>query len=69
MAECWILKHPLLANPISEEICEHFDDTWAWVAMGPERQPDAAVGTPAVAEDDPAADEGDQAVPSLVQEP
>ncbi|GKB26070.1 hypothetical protein Tco_0865471 [Tanacetum coccineum] len=28
------------------QICAQFDDTWAWVAMGPERQPDAAVGPP-----------------------
>ncbi|GKC84506.1 hypothetical protein Tco_1140223 [Tanacetum coccineum] len=34
------------------------DDTWAWVAIGPERQPDAATGAPAVAKDAPAADEG-----------
>ncbi|GKF17787.1 hypothetical protein Tco_0062705, partial [Tanacetum coccineum] len=25
-------------------ICDMFDDTWAWVAPGPERQPDAVVG-------------------------
>ncbi|GKE98021.1 hypothetical protein Tco_0021372 [Tanacetum coccineum] len=34
------------------------DDTWAWVAMGPERQPDDAVGALAVAEDVHAVDEG-----------
>ncbi|GKB59353.1 hypothetical protein Tco_0915539, partial [Tanacetum coccineum] len=34
----------------------------AWVAMGPERQPDAVVGAPVVAEDALAVDEGDQAV-------
>ncbi|GJT15612.1 hypothetical protein Tco_0874318 [Tanacetum coccineum] len=33
----------------------------AWVAMGLERQPDAAAGAPTVAEDAPAVDEGDQA--------
>ncbi|GJZ05625.1 hypothetical protein Tco_0539418 [Tanacetum coccineum] len=33
------------------QICAQFDDTWAWVAMGPERQPVAAVGASAVAED------------------
>ncbi|GJW51698.1 hypothetical protein Tco_0093049 [Tanacetum coccineum] len=112
-AGCWIGQHPLLASPISEEVCrweeewgsnsggqfvarlaEHFrlltaeilggltvidpelpsidmvelvrlqicaqfDDTWSRVAIGPERQPDAAVSTLAVAEDAPAADEGD----------
>ncbi|GKF77824.1 hypothetical protein Tco_0230294, partial [Tanacetum coccineum] len=41
-----------------------FDDTWAWLAMGPERQPNVAAGAPAVAEDAPAIDEGDQAVPA-----
>ncbi|GKE72723.1 hypothetical protein Tco_1534764 [Tanacetum coccineum] len=37
--------------------------------MGPERQPDAAASAPTVAEDTPAADEGDQAVPAPVQAP
>ncbi|GJU41692.1 hypothetical protein Tco_1194649 [Tanacetum coccineum] len=46
-------------------ICAQFDDTWAWVAMGLERQPDAAAGAPAVAEDAPAVDEGDQAISAL----
>ncbi|GJT70255.1 hypothetical protein Tco_1029541 [Tanacetum coccineum] len=45
------------------------DDTWAWVDMGPERQPDAAAGAPAVAEDASAIDEADQAVLGLVQAP
>ncbi|GKC94225.1 hypothetical protein Tco_1159667, partial [Tanacetum coccineum] len=51
------------------QICAQFDDTWAWVSMGPERQPDAAAGAPTVAKDAPAADEGDQAVPVPVQVP
>ncbi|GJY39127.1 hypothetical protein Tco_0425491 [Tanacetum coccineum] len=38
-------------------ICMEVDYTWAWVAMGPERRPDVAVGAPTVAEDAPAADE------------
>ncbi|GKE88921.1 hypothetical protein Tco_1566396, partial [Tanacetum coccineum] len=42
-------------------ICTQFNDTWAWVAMGPERQPDSTAGAPAVAEDALAVDEGDQA--------
>ncbi|GJV60305.1 hypothetical protein Tco_1466405 [Tanacetum coccineum] len=29
------------------QICTQFDDTWAWVAMGPERQPVVAAGAPA----------------------
>ncbi|GJX13076.1 hypothetical protein Tco_0204834 [Tanacetum coccineum] len=50
-------------------ICMEVDDTWAWVAMGPERQLDAAASAPVVAEDAPAADEGDQAVLAPVQAP
>ncbi|GKD41755.1 hypothetical protein Tco_1261962 [Tanacetum coccineum] len=46
-----------------------FDDTWAWVAMGPERQPDAAAGAPAIAEDAPAVDKGDQVVLAPMQAP
>ncbi|GJR61054.1 hypothetical protein Tco_1503216 [Tanacetum coccineum] len=41
-------------------------DTWAWVAPGPERLPDAAAGAPGAAEDAPAVDEGAQADPTLV---
>ncbi|GJY83011.1 hypothetical protein Tco_0496387 [Tanacetum coccineum] len=48
------------AELVRLQICTQFDNTWAWVAMGPERQPDAAAGTPVVAEDAPAIDEGDQ---------
>ncbi|GJX05160.1 hypothetical protein Tco_0191076 [Tanacetum coccineum] len=43
------------------QICAQFDDTWAWVTMGPERQPVATVGSPAVAEDALIIDEGGQA--------
>ncbi|GJS45431.1 retrovirus-related pol polyprotein from transposon TNT 1-94 [Tanacetum coccineum] len=46
------------------QICMEVDDTWAWVAIGPEKQPDAAAGSPAIAKDAPAADEGDQAIPA-----
>ncbi|GKC59698.1 hypothetical protein Tco_1087296 [Tanacetum coccineum] len=35
-----------------------FFDIWAWVALGPERQPDAAVGALRVAQDAPAVDKG-----------
>ncbi|GJU74585.1 RNA-directed DNA polymerase, eukaryota [Tanacetum coccineum] len=44
-------------------ICVELDDTWAWVAPGPERQPDAATGAP---EDALIADEGAPAVPAPV---
>ncbi|GKD29540.1 hypothetical protein Tco_1240318 [Tanacetum coccineum] len=40
------------------QICMEVDDTWAWVAMGPERQPDVAAGAPGVAQDAPIVDEG-----------
>ncbi|GKG58697.1 hypothetical protein Tco_0594467, partial [Tanacetum coccineum] len=33
------------------------DETWAWVAMEPKRQPDTAAGAPSVAEDAPVTDE------------
>ncbi|GJT63757.1 hypothetical protein Tco_1015237 [Tanacetum coccineum] len=45
------------------------DDTWAWVAMGPERQPDAAAGAPANAEDALIFDEGVQADPAPMLAP
>ncbi|GJX44240.1 hypothetical protein Tco_0260916 [Tanacetum coccineum] len=44
-------------------------DTWAWVSLGPERQPDAAAGAPGSTEDAPAVDEGAQADPAPVQAP
>ncbi|GJV91806.1 hypothetical protein Tco_1539619 [Tanacetum coccineum] len=51
------------------QICVQLDDTWVWVAMRPERQPDATAGAPVVAEDAPSVDEGDQAVLAPVQAP
>ncbi|GJR60174.1 hypothetical protein Tco_1502336 [Tanacetum coccineum] len=39
-------------------ICVRVDDTWAWVAPGPKRQPDAAAGALVAAEDAPVVDEG-----------
>ncbi|GJR37589.1 hypothetical protein Tco_1213273 [Tanacetum coccineum] len=47
-----------MAELVRLQICAQFDDTLAWVAMGPERQPDAVAGAPAVAEDAPAINEG-----------
>ncbi|GKG43780.1 hypothetical protein Tco_0482873, partial [Tanacetum coccineum] len=43
------------------QICAQFDDTWAWVAIRPERQPDDAAGAPNNVEDAPIIDEGGQA--------
>ncbi|GJT32084.1 zf-CCHC domain-containing protein [Tanacetum coccineum] len=50
-------------------IYSRYDDTWAWVASGPERQQAATAGTPAAAEGAPIADEGAQAVPASLQAP
>ncbi|GKA28242.1 hypothetical protein Tco_0714410 [Tanacetum coccineum] len=50
-------------------ICERIDDTWAWVAPGPERQSDAATGVPGAAEDALVVDEGAQTDPPPVQAP
>ncbi|GKB71787.1 hypothetical protein Tco_0933199 [Tanacetum coccineum] len=50
-------------------ICEQLDDTWAWVAIGPERQPDVAASAATIAEDAPVVDKGDQAILAPVQAP
>ncbi|GJU70637.1 hypothetical protein Tco_1262042 [Tanacetum coccineum] len=54
---------------IWRSICKEIDDTWAWVALGPERQPYVAVGAPGAAEDAPVIDEGAQADLTPVQAP
>ncbi|GJU63761.1 hypothetical protein Tco_1245596 [Tanacetum coccineum] len=51
------------------QICAQFDDTWVWVAMGPERQSDAAAGAPDDAKDALIVDEGGQADPTPEQAP
>ncbi|GJZ11607.1 putative reverse transcriptase domain-containing protein [Tanacetum coccineum] len=53
-----------MAELVRLQICAQFDDTWAWVAIGPERQPDATASAPTVAKDAPAVDKGDQVVPA-----
>ncbi|GKC86473.1 hypothetical protein Tco_1147122 [Tanacetum coccineum] len=65
------LCHKMMAHSIAgrSQTPEKLDDTWTWVAMGPERQLDATNGAPAVAEDAPVVDEGDQAIPVPVQAP
>ncbi|GJV46121.1 hypothetical protein Tco_1430657 [Tanacetum coccineum] len=46
------------------QICMEIDDTWAWVALRPERQPDVAVGAYEAVKDAPAVDDDmPQAVP------
>ncbi|GJS13895.1 hypothetical protein Tco_0408367 [Tanacetum coccineum] len=47
-----------MAELVRLQICVKIDVTWAWVALGPERQPDAATGAPEAAEDAPTIDEG-----------
>ncbi|GJZ68560.1 reverse transcriptase domain-containing protein [Tanacetum coccineum] len=56
-----------MAELVRLQICKQLDDTWAWVAMGPDRQPDATAGAPRVAQDAPIVDEGGQADPAPVQ--
>ncbi|GKE61783.1 hypothetical protein Tco_1512150, partial [Tanacetum coccineum] len=51
------------------QICKEIDNTWAWVALGLERQTDAAAGAPGAAKDAPIVDEGDQTIPAPVQAP
>nr|GEZ41339.1 reverse transcriptase domain-containing protein [Tanacetum cinerariifolium] len=58
-----------IAKLVRLQIYVEIDDTWAWVAMGPERQPDVAADAPAVAEDAPAVDKSDQVVPASVHAP
>ncbi|GKD99411.1 hypothetical protein Tco_1387395, partial [Tanacetum coccineum] len=69
------LCHRMMAHNIArrsqalEKIYKQLDDSWAWVAMGPERQPDAAAGAVGVAKDSPFIDEGGQANLVPVQAP
>ncbi|GJQ93854.1 hypothetical protein Tco_0004993 [Tanacetum coccineum] len=58
-----------MAELVRLQIYVEIDDTWAWVALGPERQSDATTGAPGAAEDAPAVDKGDQAVLATVQAP
>ncbi|GKB41952.1 hypothetical protein Tco_0886894 [Tanacetum coccineum] len=58
-----------MAELVRLQICMEFDDTWAWVAMRLERQPNVVAGAPRVAQDALAVDEGFQAVPAPVHAP
>ncbi|GJR92263.1 hypothetical protein Tco_0264437 [Tanacetum coccineum] len=58
-----------MAELVRLQICEELDDTWAWVAPGPERQQVAADGALEVSEDEPVVDEGALAVPAPIQAP
>nr|GEZ08978.1 hypothetical protein [Tanacetum cinerariifolium] len=56
-------------HDIWTSICKKIDDTWAWVASGPEMQPDAAISAPEAIEDAFVIDEGASAVPATMQAP
>ncbi|GKD15713.1 hypothetical protein Tco_1200120, partial [Tanacetum coccineum] len=58
-----------VAELVRLQIYEQLDDTWVWVAMGSERQPDDAASAPAVAQEAPVIDEDGQADPAPVQAP
>ncbi|GJV19431.1 hypothetical protein Tco_1368451, partial [Tanacetum coccineum] len=58
-----------LAEIVRLQIFVDIDDTWAWVALGPERQPDDVVGAPEDAEDAPVDDEDGQAILAPIQTP
>ncbi|GJT56332.1 hypothetical protein Tco_0991386 [Tanacetum coccineum] len=58
-----------MAELVRLQICEEIYDTRAWVALGPESQPNVAAGAPGAVEDALVVDEGDQVVPALVQAP
>ncbi|GKE33036.1 hypothetical protein Tco_1452358, partial [Tanacetum coccineum] len=58
-----------MAELVRLQIYTQFNDTWDWVAIGPERQPDVADGAPGVAQDALIVDEGGQADPTPAQAP
>ncbi|GKB23429.1 hypothetical protein Tco_0862830 [Tanacetum coccineum] len=58
-----------MAELVRLQICVKIDDTWAWVALGPKRQPDAATGAPAKVDDVSIVDKGGQADSAPVQAP
>ncbi|GKB04653.1 hypothetical protein Tco_0832848 [Tanacetum coccineum] len=58
-----------MAELVRLHICEELENTWAWVASGPERQQVAAIGAHVMAKDAPVVDEGAPAVPAPAQAP
>nr|GEX26095.1 zinc finger, CCHC-type, retrotransposon Gag domain protein [Tanacetum cinerariifolium] len=58
-----------MAESVRLQICEELDDTWAWVALGPERQQVAASGALEVTEGALDVDEGNQDVSTPIQAP
>nr|GEZ79364.1 hypothetical protein [Tanacetum cinerariifolium]GEZ88897.1 hypothetical protein [Tanacetum cinerariifolium] len=65
------LCHWLISYSISQRgrHLKRGQNDWAWVALGPERQPDVGAGTLEIAKGAPYVDEGDQAVLAPVQAP
>nr|GEU96744.1 hypothetical protein [Tanacetum cinerariifolium] len=55
-----------MAELVRLQICIELDDTWDWVALGPERQQIIAAGAPEATEDAPVVDEGALAVSAPV---
>nr|GEZ84154.1 hypothetical protein [Tanacetum cinerariifolium] len=55
-----------MAKLVRLQICEKLDDTWAWVAPGPERLQVAMAGAPKFAKDAHVVDEDALAVPAPV---
>ncbi|GJY53371.1 hypothetical protein Tco_0445035 [Tanacetum coccineum] len=53
-----------MAELVRLQICIEIDDTWAWVASGSKRQPDAAVGALEAAEDVPVCSLDDEGAPA-----
>ncbi|GJU99890.1 hypothetical protein Tco_1329161 [Tanacetum coccineum] len=58
-----------MAKLVRLQIYEQIDNTWAWIAMGSERQLDAAAGTLEAIKDAHVVDEGGQAISAPVQAP
>nr|GEW95851.1 hypothetical protein [Tanacetum cinerariifolium] len=58
-----------MAKLVRLQICVKLDDTWAWVASRPERQPDATDSTLEATKDAPVADEGALVVIAPMQAP
>ncbi|GJT70750.1 hypothetical protein Tco_1030036 [Tanacetum coccineum] len=50
-------------------ICKRLGDTWAWIALGPERRSDAVASSLEATRDAPAVDEGAPADPAPMQAP
>ncbi|GJW05001.1 hypothetical protein Tco_1563857 [Tanacetum coccineum] len=70
LGELTVIAPELLIIDMGElvrlQIYMKVDDTWAWVAIGLERQPHAVAGAHGVAQDAPIVDEGGQANPEPV---